>query len=181
MAIATEQYIKTIVGTVLARTRSNLSGAASAHSITTRKFRQQLQREEYALSRGELSRGAVNNLLPVETKEASARRPLGLGDFRIALEVGGVSAIGQMPSVVEGIMGGWPEGVLEGWGRHPDMMEIDDEMERSGPRTNGILTNGIHTNGVYANENESYGWEGGSTKDREQLFSLLDDCLSMGH
>ena len=88
--------------------------------------------------------------------------------------------MGQMPTVVGGIMSGWPEGVLEGWGRHPDRVDQvpEDEMERSGPRTNGIMTNGIAH--AYANENENYGWEGGAAKDRDQLFSLLDDCLAMG-
>ena len=182
MATATEQYIKTVVGSVLAQTRSNLSGAAGAHSISTRRYRQQLDREEKMLSKGEVARGIVSNLLPVETKEASSRRPLGIGDFRIAREVGGSSAMGQMPTIVENIMGGWPEGVLEGWGRHPDkIVEEEEEMERSGPRANGVLTNGVHVNGAYAgNDNESWGWEGGAAKDREKLFSLLDECLAVG-
>ena len=181
MATATEQYIKSVVGSVLAKTRSNLAGAAGALSINTRRFRQQLEREEHALSKGEVSRGAVNNLLPVETKEAAARRSLGIGDFRIALEVGGASAMGQMPTVVESIMGGWPEGVLEGWGRHSDAMEeVEDKMEQSGPRLNGVMTNGVHAKGAYADENETYGWDGGAAKDREKLFSLLDDCLAIG-
>ncbi len=134
------------------------------------------------LSKGEVARGIVSNLLPVETKEASSRRPLGIGDFRIAMEVGGSSAMGQMPTIVENIMGGWPEGVLEGWGRHPDkIVEEEEEMERSGPRANGVLTNGVHVNGAYAgNDNESWGWEGGAAKDREKLFSLLDECLAVG-
>lgn len=133
------------------------------------------------LSRGEMSRGVVSNRLPVETKEAGARRPLGLGDFRVALGVGGDCGMGQMPTVVKGIMGSWPEGVLEGWGRHSDPVdEVEEEMDRSGARTNGILTNGVHVNGVSANDNENYGWEGGGTKDRERLNSLLDDCLAFG-
>lgn len=182
MATATEQYIKTVVGSVLAKTRSNLSGAAGALSITTRRYRQQLDREEKMLSKGEVARGVVSNLLPVETKEANLRRPLGIGDFRIAMEVGDSSAMGQMPTIVENIMGGWPEGVLEGWGRHPDaIQEEEDEMERSGPSVNGVMTNGVHVNGAYAsNENESWGWEGGAAKDREKLFSLLDECLAVG-
>ncbi len=98
------------------------------------------------------------------------------------MEVGGSSAMGQMPTIVENIMGGWPEGVLEGWGRHPDkIVEEEEEMERSGPRANGVLTNGVHVNGAYAgNDNESWGWEGGAAKDREKLFSLLDECLAVG-
>lgn len=134
------------------------------------------------LSKGEMSRGLVSNLLPAEAKEAAARRPLGMGDFRIALDIGGGCGIGQMPTIIENIMGGWPEGVLEGWGRHPneDVEMQDRDMERSGARMNGVLTNGVHVNGSSHADNENYGWEGGSLKDRESLFSLLDECLAIG-
>ena len=182
MATATEQYIKAVVGSVLAKTRSNLAGAAGSISITTHRYRKQLDREENMLSKGEMSRGMVSNLLPAEAKEAATRRALGMGDFRIALDVGGDCGIGQMPTIMENIMGGWPEGVLEGWGRHVDE---DSEMqgvgmERSGARVNGVLTNGVHVNGNANADNENYGWEGGSAKDRERLFALLDECLAIG-
>ena len=182
MATATEQFIKTIVGNILGKTRSNLSGAAGATSISTRRYRQQLLREEQMLSAGEVARGSVSNRLPVETKEAGARRSLGLGDFRIALGVGGDCGMGQMPTAVEDIMTNYPEGVLEGWGRHLDRRETTEEeiMEKSGARTNGIRTNGVHINGAASNENENFGWEGGGAKDRQQLNSLLDDCLAYG-
>ena len=181
MATATEQYIKMIVGSVLAKTRSNLAGAAGALSINTHRYRQQLDQEEYALSKGEMSKGIINNLLPVETKEAISRRPLGLGDFRVAFEVGGSNAIGQFAPIVEGIMNGWPEGVLEGWGTHPDdIEEEEEELAHTGPALNGVPTNGAYANGVFASDNESYGWEGGTAKDRDNLFSLLDDCLTIG-
>ena len=184
MATATEQYIKSVVGSVLAKTRSNLAGAAGSISITTHRYRQQLDREENMLSKGEMSRGMVSNLLPAEAKEAATRRPLGMGDFRIALGVGGDCGIGQMPTIVENIMGGWPEGVLEGWGRRPDNEDVDmpdAETERSGARVNGVLTNGVHVNGnVHVDGNDNYGWEGGSARDRETLFTLLDDCLAIG-
>lgn len=182
MATATEQYIKSVVGSVLAKTRSNLAGAASSISITTHRYRKQLDREESMLSKGEVSRGMVSNLLPAEAKEAAARRPLGMGDFRIALDVGGDCGIGQMPTIIENIMGGWPEGVLEGWGRHADGdVEMQDaETERSGARVNGVLTNGVHVNGTVRADNDNSGWEGGSAKDRQSLFSLLDECLAIG-
>ena len=182
MAAATEQYMKSVVGSVLAKTRSNLAGAAGSISITTHRYRKQLDREESMLSRGDMSRGLISNLLPAEAKEAAARRPLGMGDFRIALDVGGDCGIGQMPTIVENIMGGWPEGVLDGWGRHPaeDVEMPDVEMERSGARANGVLMNGVHVNGNAHADNENFGWEGGSARDRESLFSLLDECLAIG-
>lgn len=183
MATATEQYVKSVVGSVLAKTRSNLAGAAGSISISTHRYRQQLDREENMLSKGEMARGMASNLLPAEAKEAASRRPLGMGDFRIALDAGGDCGIGQMPTIVENITGGWQEGVLEGWGRHPDVdvdMQDAEEMNRSGPRVNGVLTNGVHVNGNVHADHESFGWEGGSAKDRESLFSLLDECLAIG-
>ena len=184
MATATEQYIKSVVGSVLAKTRSNLAGAAGSISITTHRYRRQLDREENMLSKGEMSRGMVSNLLPAEAKEAAARRPLGMGDFRIALDVGGDCGMGQMPTIVENIMGGWPEGVLEGWGRRPDNEDVsmpDADTERSGARVNGVLTNGVHVNGnAHVDGNDNFGWEGGSARDRETLFTLLDECLAIG-
>ena len=183
MATATEQYIKSVVGSVLAKTRSNLAGAAGSMSITTHRYRRQLDREENMLSKGEMSRGMVSNLLPAEAKEAAARRPLGMGDFRMALDVGGDCGIGQMPTTVQNIMGGWQEGVLEGWGRHPDedvdMQDVADK-ERSGPRVNGDWTNGVLSNGNPYTDHENYGWEGGSENDRKALFSVLDECLAIG-
>lgn len=127
-----------------------------------------------------MTRGVVNNLLPVEVREAGGRRALGLGDVKLALEMGGDRAIGQMPTVVESVMGAWPEGVLEGWGRHPDFLDEEDEMERSGPRVNGVLTNGVLTNGISHSDNDNWGWEGGAARDRDKLFSVLDDCLAVG-
>ena len=184
MATATEQYIKTVVGQVLSKTRSNLAGAAGAISIITQSYKRQLQREEDMLLKGEVTRGVITNLLPVETREASARSPLGMGDFRIALSVGGDSGLGSMPTIVKSIMSGYPEGVLEGYGRHSDKMDEDrdeeDEMDRGGPRVNGILTNGIHVNGATSNDNESYGWEGGGAHDLKELFGNLDQLLAVG-
>ena len=182
MATATEQYIKSVVGQVLAKTRSNLAGAAGALSISTRRYRQQLEREEIMLSRGEVARGPISNLLPVETKEAGAQRPLAMGDFKIALGVGGDCGLGQMPTVVENVLSSYPEGVLEGWGGHSDEMEIDEDdgTNRGGARVNGTLTNGVYVNGATPTDNDSYGWEGGGAKDREKLFALLDECLAIG-
>lgn len=181
MATATEQYIKTLVGQVLAKTRSNLTGAAGAISIVTRRYKQQLQREENMLSRGEVTRGVLSNLLPVETREAATRPPLGTGDFRIALDVGGDCGLGSMPTIVKSIMSGYPEGVLEGYGRHPDEIdEKEDEMERGGARVNGTLTNRVHVNGNPSNDNENYGWEGGGAQDLKELFGTLDELCAVG-
>jgi len=184
MATATEQFLKEVVGKILARTRSNVvSGGVGGSTVVTRKYRQQLMREEAALEKGQLARGPTNYLLPVEAKEAASRHALGMSDLRLALEVGDCS-LGQMPDVVQHVMGGWPEGVLEGWDDLPEGSEqANEEIRRpmDPPRTNGVLTNGVHVNGIGKTEdNESYGWAGGGADDRKQLFSVLDQCLSIG-
>ena len=90
-------------------------------------YRQQLIREEAAADKGQLARSPISNLLPVEAKEVTSRRPLGMSDLRLALEVGDCS-LGQMPDVIQHIMGGWPDGVLEGWN---DLPEDDEKAERA--------------------------------------------------
>lgn len=179
MATATEQYIKAVVSSILARTRSNVP-AAGCSGIMTRKYRRQLEREEEAFQKGEVTRGVGSGLLPVEAREAAGRRGLGMGDLRLAVGIGGCE-LGQMPGLVKGIMGGWEEGVLEGWARKGDVVDVEmEDMERGGARMNGV------TNGGYAADDEmeiddgDYGWEGGGPADRMQLNWLMDEVLAVG-
>lgn len=182
MATATEQYIKEVLSSILARTRSNVPAAIGGNGIMTRKYRKQLDREEEGFLKGEVIRGLGNGLLPIEAKEAGGRRGIGMGDLRLAIGIGGCE-LGQMPGTVAAIMGGWEEGILEGWGRRQDDPTDDgDETERSGPRIKG-LPNG--TNGNIAEteadaDDVNWGWEGGAPADRSLLYSLLDDVLAIG-
>ena len=180
MATATEQFIKEVVAGILVRTRSN---TIATNGIVTRKYHRQLEREEEGWLRGEVLRGVGSGLLPVEAREAGGRRALGMGDLRVALRVG-AAELGQMPSVVKGVMGGWEEGILEGWGHarraDDDGREAKEKERIGGPRLNGdTITNGIHDDDVEMEE-EDWGWEGGGKRDRESLNGLLDDCLAVG-
>ena len=176
MATATEQYIKEVLSGIFGRTRSNIS-ASSGNGIMTRKYRRQLEREEEAWLRGDVSKGAGNGMLPVEAREAMVRQPLGMGDLRLALEVGNCS-LGQMPLVVERVMGGYLEGELEEWGQ--DRTSEANERGLLGG-VEGVV-NGVNgANGDELPIDESdWGWEGGGAADREKLTSLLDDCLAVG-
>ncbi len=181
MATATEQYIKVVVSAILSRTRSNISGG---NGIMTRKYRKQLAHEERGFTKGEILRGIGNGLLPVEAREAGGRRGLGMGDLRLAVGIGGCE-LGQMPGVVKGIMGGWEEGVLEGWPRNGEAMENDEEFEETemgGARTNGIVTNGgyLPSDDHTELDDGDWGWEGGGPADRAELDLLLDDVLAVG-
>ena len=100
--------------------------------------------------------------------------------MRFALEFGAKS-LGQMPEVVSGVMGGYPEGVLEGWGRHTYLDDAskqygvngDSHMAPSLANGNGSLTNGIHANGV----NGTASAPDGQAKSLQSI-ALIDCCLS---
>lgn len=167
MAMATETFVKEFLSKVFGRTRSN--GPVGTHNgIMTRKYRKQLDKEEAALLRGELKRDATNGILPVEAKEANARRPLGIGDLRLATEVGG-GLLGQMPLIIDRVMGSHLEGELE-------LQNEDLERDRAAVAEND---NTVHNGEEMDVDENDWGWEGGRTADHDQLSQLLDDCLTM--
>ena len=167
MATATEQFIKEVLSTVYKRTRSNMPGG-SVNSILTHRFKKQLRKEEEAAGRGELVRAPGSGLLPVEVKEAAARKPLGMHDLRFALELGDCG-LGQFPVIVGKVMNGNPEGQWEEYQKRNRGDEEAEQMEEEKRRErlahlNGNGVNGIHgTNGTpddeMDDEDESWGWE----------------------
>ena len=175
MATATESFVKEVLSGIFGRTRSNVP-AGSNSGIMTKRYKRQLEREEEGWLRGEVSRSAGNGMLPVEMKEASGRRPLGLGDLRLALEIGDC-ALGQMPLIVERVMGAYFEGELVEERRRNELLE---EALRAGAVTNGTMDvdapNGLDP----SVDDADWAWEGGQGADTEKLNSLLDNCLAIG-
>ena len=180
MATATEQYIKEVLSSVYSRTRSNMP-SSSGNGIMTHKHRHQLEHEEEALLRGDLFRGPGSGLLPVEVKEALGRRPLGMTDLRLALEVGDCG-LGQMPVIVQRVMSGYLEGELEDYRRDEEEERGEGKDGLENRKSNGGEMNGV--NGIHGEEpsidESDWGWEGGGMADREKLSSLLDECLAIG-
>ncbi|KAJ5605855.1 hypothetical protein N7510_008636 [Penicillium lagena] len=167
MAIATETFVKEVLSAVFSRTRSN-GPSGTINGMMMRKYRQQLELEELAYTRGEISKDGATGLLPIEAKEARTRRPLGVRDLRLALELGS-SVLGHMPLIIDQIMGGY----------------LDDEYETPDRLENGVEPHDEVKPPVDAmdideeEEDDLSDWEGGAAADREQLSSLLDECLSM--
>lgn len=166
MAIATETFVKEVLSVIFSRTRSN-GPSGTINGMMMRNYRQQLEQEELAYTRGEIGKDSATGLLPVEAKEAAVRKPLGVRDLRLALELS-PGALSHMPLILDQIMGGYLEDELETDKQdrvdeavdipHDDMkadfvdeMDVDDEVE----------------------------WEGAAATDRDQLDSLLDECLSL--
>jgi transcriptional coactivator HFI1/ADA1 len=198
MSVATETFVKQVLSQVFDKTRSNGPGSGGsagsgggANWVMTHKYRVQLEKEEEAWLRGELQRDK-SGLLPVEAKAASERGPLGMADFRTALEMGDCG-ISQMPIVIEQIMFGYREGELEEWEEYSLLNgygkvldeEQDDDMVMGGINaSHGNGVNGVNgTNGHLEDDlsdADGWGWEGAGAQDRDALNNLLDSCLAIG-
>ena len=171
MAIATETFVKDVLSAVFSRTRSN-GPSGTINGMMMRNYREQLEREELAFTRGEIVKDTATGLLPVEAREASTRRTLGVRDLRLTLELGG-AVLGHMPLIIDQIMGGYLEDELEtekqdrlengvGGGEIREIKSAEDDMD------------------IDDDFDDSFeDWEGGTAGDRDQLGSLLDECLSM--
>lgn len=168
MAIATETFVKEALSTVFSRTRSN-GPSGTINGMMMRKYRQQLEREELAFTRGEIVKDTATGLLPVEAKEASVRRPLGVRDLRLTLELG-TGIFGHMPLIIDQIMCG--------------SFEDDLETEKDRPENGigevlGVKTVAEDAMDIDDVEEALSDWEGGASADREQLGALLDECMSL--
>lgn len=190
MSVATETFVKEVLSSIFSKTRSNGPGATGSAGtgggsmwIQTHKYRALLEREEEAYLRGDVQRDK-NGLLPTEAKAASERGPLGMADFRTALEMGDCG-LGQMPVVVHQILYGYREGELEGWddfswlnnyGPGQVLGDVHDEdIEMGG--VNGA--NGTNSH-VEEFDLDDWGWEGVENDDKNSLDNLLDSCLAIG-
>lgn len=168
MTTATETFVKEVLSAVFSRTRCN-GPSGTINGMMTRKYRQQLEQEELAYTRGEITKDTATGLLPVEAKEASTRKPLSVRDLRLTIELGG-GVLGHMPLITDQIMGGY----------------FEDELETENQGLENGTDDIVDIKGADADEmdlddldDSLSDWEGGAAADREQLGSLLDECLSM--
>lgn len=162
MAIATETFVKEVLSVVFSRTRSN-GPSGTINGMMKRSYKQQLEREELAFTRGEIAKDGATGLLPVEAKEASTRSALGARDLRLSLEIGS-GVLSHMPLLVDQIMGGYLEDELEADKR--EHTDIDDTRPPS-------VIDEMEVDEI------DLGWEGATLGDHDQLGTLLDECLSM--
>lgn len=167
MAVATETFVKEVLSAIFSRTRSN-GPSGTINGMMMRKYRQQLELEELAYTRGEIGKDSATGLLPVEAKEAAVRKPLGVRDLRLALELGH-GALSHMPLIVDQIMGGYFE----------DELETDRQDRVNEP----VDISNEDTKAAFSSDemdiDDEIEWEGGANADRDHLDSLLDECLSM--
>lgn len=203
MATATEHFIKEILSSIYGRTRSNINGG-SVNGVLTHRFKAQLQYEEDALAKGEIEKVIGTGLLPVENKEASTRSSLAMHDLKLALSVGDVG-LGQYPLSMGRVMTSYDEGEYEAyqerrrenleWRQQQQAAERDRhaKMAAAGAAAavgEDLVMSDVHAvNGGFLNgfdgmldedENDDWGWDGGSAASRALLADSLDSCLAIG-
>lgn len=196
MAVATDNFIKEVLSTMFSRTRSNGPGDSGNAGfgpcgswVQTHKYRRQLAREEEAFQRGEVTRDK-SGLLPVEAKAASERGPLGIADFRLAVEMGDCG-MANFPTIARSVIYSYREGELENWndytyvdGRERIAELEDEDVEMGGvngpakakgsePRTNGV------GHGDAMDIDSDMWWEGADATDGDFLDGVLDSCLAV--
>lgn len=90
VSIATETYVKNKLHDIFNRVRSNgpRYDNGAAEGIMTGKYNKRVTREEAESKAGRLLRDRDNDLLPTESLEAKMRKPLGIGDLKLANSIG---------------------------------------------------------------------------------------------
>ncbi|KAJ9627373.1 uncharacterized protein PV06_07245 [Exophiala oligosperma] len=180
VAISAENYIKSMIGEVFDRVRSNgprYDENSANGGILTSRYKRAIDREETEVKMGKLSRTRDDELLPCEAAAAYSRRPIGMPDLQLARATGPIPW-NQMP-LVDWTIGNASAGYdYEEWQAKLQEMSIGSGKE-NGHITGHILDkleDGMDLDGA----NDNYGWEGAGEDERVGLQNVLADCLSAG-
>ncbi|KAG5756249.1 hypothetical protein H9Q69_000605 [Fusarium xylarioides] len=189
LSVAVETFIKEVLTQVFSRTRSNGPGESGSAGfgvgttwIQTHKYKRQLEYEEEAAIRGEISRDK-SGLLPIESRAASERGPLGMSDLRLSLEMAD-TGMAQFPVLMTQVIYGYREGELENWDDYTWVCDqppeaYTDEKHVSGANGGHVfeLANGYPD--AMDIDTEAW-WEGAESQDADMLDGILDSCLAAG-
>lgn len=194
VSAATESFIKEVLTSIFSRTRSNGpgdSGSAGFGStsswIQTYKYKKQLSREEDAVMRGEVARDK-SGLLPIESKAAGERGPLGIADLHLALDIADCG-MSQFPIMVRSMLNGYRDGELENMGDHyyldgrkpvtPNGVDADIPMAGAQEDRKQQLPNGVPHDDAMDIDDE-YFWAGAGDEDLDGLDAVLDSIGASG-
>jgi transcriptional coactivator HFI1/ADA1 len=181
VAVATETYVKDLLSSVFNRTRANGpkydNGAAGG--VSTGAYLRQLEREEHDFRNGKIQKSRDSGLLPVENREVLARRPIGIGDLKVASGVGRGLWNG-MPLIGSRVAEAAFENELDDWMEERRATEelLKNQQSSATTGSRGIVDEPPPPDEMDVDDDD-YGWPGGGAADKEALGSLLEDCLSI--
>lgn len=183
VSVATETYVKDLLSSVFNRTRINgpKHEIRAVGGVCTNAYLRQREREEQEYREGKAQKGRENGLLPVEWREASSRRPIGIDDLRVA---GGVARglWNGMPLIGSRIAEAAYETELDEWLEERRAAEAASTNNKSeGYAIHGATAErgGGDEMEVGEDNDDYYGWQGAGSTDRAALGSLLEQCLSV--
>lgn len=183
--VAAETCIRELLADMFHRIRTN-----GPTFVQTTKYKRRLMRQEISFNKGTLQKDATG-LLPIEVEAAASRKPLGLNDFRLALDLGN-TFMSQLRLVSDRINIGYriDDEDDAGIGIHAARAAPVVNGIKGLPKINGHLTNGIVNgvngingiNGAIHDEPEEmdWSWSGGKMNDCDGLNSILDECMTIG-
>lgn len=162
-----EFFLKDFLGTVFDRVRANGPRYENnvGDGIFTAKYQRQVERELNMVKAGTLQKIRDDDLLPIESQTTRMRRPLGVGDFKLASRVR-PPLWTRVPLLGFEVENKPTEGDYDDWKSERDQQllmnghteKTDDEMDMDG---------------------DDFDWDAEGYGGRGALDSLLDDCLAM--
>lgn len=180
--IAAEAFLKDFVHDIYNKVRVNgpryENGAGQG--VMTARYLRHVLKEETEVKAGRLQRDRDNDLLPTESRESTLRKPLGIGDLKMANRVG-FSLWNGMPTVGAQVSHSMFDIEIDEW-------YAQREAEGKGGFTtqvNGVkaTTNGnhapTHDDDEMDIDEEDNGWEGTAAGDRDELRGALGSLLTM--
>ena len=175
VVVAVGTHIKNILHDAFNRVRVNGPTYDNGHAggPMTAAYNRQVLREDTLVKAGKLLRSRDDDLLPVESKEAQSRRPLGLSDIKLASKVGPTFWNGK-PLVGLSLENTIFDNDIDEW--------YAQQIEE--PEVNGL----VNGHDVESSEDEmdldddddDFGWAGAGAADQAAMRSILGDCLTAG-
>ena len=198
VGFASEIFLKDFLSGIFNRTRANgprYEPNVAAGGVLTGTYKKQVLHEEAEVKDQRLKLDGDTGLLPVEARAAVGRRPLAIGDLKLAGSVTRGLWNG-MPTIGRNISEASLETEQEEWRAERKLLESARStfpFQSTQAMKTGLITNGVAINGNIAaadsggggavtgddDPDDNYGWEGTGAAESEALKSLLQDCLAI--
>jgi len=166
-----EFFLKDFLTTVFERVRADgprYNDNFDDSGIFTAKYKKHVMREDDLVKAGKLQRIRDDDLLPIESQIAKARRPLTIFDFKLANRTG-FKLWNRTPLLDFEVENKTSEADYDDWKSELEVLQhanghverTDDEMDIDG------------------DDEDMFDWDNEGLGGRGALDSLLDDCLAM--
>ena len=175
VAVAVGTHVKNILHDAFNRVRVNGPTYDNGHAggPMTARYNRQVLREDTLVKAGKLLRSRDDDLLPIESKTAQARRPLGLSDIKLANKVGPTFWNGK-PLMGLSLENTIFDNDIDEW-----YAQQIEEPEINGT-ANGHVVESDDDEMDLDDDDDDFGWAGAGAADQAAMRGILGDCLTVG-